>query len=140
MKNIQVFDGAENATFSIFQATEEEFAALFPLPGQDIEFIDDAIRRLGRDIEKYTVPLWSRPVRKSDAMGIHGTLFYQWGERKHYFPKSKREIDTPTSWINQPQCDLFKSLGGQPADLKRQRLPRKRPPKGRYAPFAPRDP
>jgi len=28
MKNIQVIDGAANCTFSIFQATDEEFALL----------------------------------------------------------------------------------------------------------------
>jgi hypothetical protein len=36
MKNIQVIDGALNSTFSIFQATDEEFALLFPEAGQDI--------------------------------------------------------------------------------------------------------
>lgn len=30
MKNVQVIDGATNATFSLFQATDEEFAAIFP--------------------------------------------------------------------------------------------------------------
>ncbi len=122
MKNIQVFDGALNATFSIFQATDEEFAAIFPLPGQDIEFIEDAIRRLGDAASAVINPMWERPIRKSDAKGIHGTLFYEWREMKHYFPKSKREIDTPTLWINQAQRDLFKSLGGNPADLKKDRL------------------
>lgn len=122
MKNIQVFDGASNATFSVFQATDEEFAAMFPLPGQDIEFIEDAIRRLGGDADRFICPMWQRPIRKSDAKGIHGTLFYEWREKKHYFPKSKREIDTPTAWINQSQRDLFRSLGGKPADLKKDRL------------------
>jgi|GEM_PF-2911166 len=32
MKNIQVIDGAQNCTFSIFQATREEFSLLFPGP------------------------------------------------------------------------------------------------------------
>lgn len=30
MKNIQIIDGAVNATFSVFQATAEEFDAIFP--------------------------------------------------------------------------------------------------------------
>jgi hypothetical protein len=34
MKNIQVIDGALNCTFSIFEATDEEFALLFPEPGR----------------------------------------------------------------------------------------------------------
>lgn len=38
MKNIQVIDGAQNATFSVFQATDEEFALLFP-DGTDIALL-----------------------------------------------------------------------------------------------------
>ena len=30
MKNIQIIDGALNATFSVFQATDDEFASIFP--------------------------------------------------------------------------------------------------------------
>jgi hypothetical protein len=41
MKNIQVIDGADNCTFSIFQATDEEFAAIFPQSGQDIQLSED---------------------------------------------------------------------------------------------------
>ena len=37
MKNIQIIDRAENATFSLFQATDEEFDAIFPGDGQDME-------------------------------------------------------------------------------------------------------
>ena len=47
MKNIQIIDGADNATFSIFQATDEEFAAIFPGDGQDIELSEDFHRRVG---------------------------------------------------------------------------------------------
>jgi hypothetical protein len=38
MKNIQVIDGALNCTFSIFEATDEELALLFPEAGQEIQF------------------------------------------------------------------------------------------------------
>lgn len=41
MKNVQVIDGAQNCTFSIFQATDEEFSLVFPEPGQDIEYAED---------------------------------------------------------------------------------------------------
>ena len=44
VKNIQVIDGALNAVYDIFQATDEEFALIFP-PGQDIAFIDEVIAR-----------------------------------------------------------------------------------------------
>ena len=40
MKNIQVIDGAQNTTFSIFQATDDEFALLFPEPRQDLQYAD----------------------------------------------------------------------------------------------------
>jgi hypothetical protein len=39
MKNIQIIDGAENATFSIFQATDEEFTLIFPRAGQNLELV-----------------------------------------------------------------------------------------------------
>jgi hypothetical protein len=42
VKNIQVIDGALNCTFSKFQATEEEFALLFPEPRQDIQYAEAA--------------------------------------------------------------------------------------------------
>ncbi|WP_377830404.1 hypothetical protein ACFKHW_18620 [Bradyrhizobium lupini] len=48
MKNIQIIDRAVNATFSLFQATDDEFAAIFPGPGQDMELIEDFTERLGK--------------------------------------------------------------------------------------------
>jgi hypothetical protein len=46
MKNIQVIDGALNCTYSLFAATEKEFAHLFP--GQtDVAFADELFERLG---------------------------------------------------------------------------------------------
>ena len=35
MKNIQIIDGAENSVYDIFQATEDEFAVIFP-DGTDV--------------------------------------------------------------------------------------------------------
>nr|WP_294812890.1 hypothetical protein [uncultured Sphingomonas sp.] len=48
MKNIQIIDGAVNATFSVFQATDEEFAAIFP-DGCDIELVEGLIERMGEE-------------------------------------------------------------------------------------------
>ncbi len=61
MKNIQAIDGANNATFSIFQATEEEFALLFP-DGTDVAFRED-IEALLTEQQIYEVfnAIWSRP-------------------------------------------------------------------------------
>ena len=68
-KNIQVIDGADNCAFPIFQATEAEFAAVFPEPGQDIEYAEDLFARLPAEAERILSKIWQRPIRKQDAMG-----------------------------------------------------------------------
>jgi hypothetical protein len=47
VKNIQIIDGADNATYSIFQASDAGFGTIFPLPGQDIEVVEDYVSRVG---------------------------------------------------------------------------------------------
>lgn len=107
MKNIQIIDGAVNATFSIFQATDDEFVAIFP-EGRDIELVEDLIERIGEEAAgSVLTPLWSRPILKPDALGVHGTLFYDNELRRHHIPPSKREVDWADSSINQAQRDLF---------------------------------
>ena len=107
MKNIQIIDGASNATFSVFQATDEEFAAIFP-DGRDIELVEDLIERIGeRTAGSVLTPIWGRPILKRDALGIHGTLFYDNDHRRHHIPPSKREVDWADSSVNQAQRDLF---------------------------------
>jgi hypothetical protein len=107
MKNIQIIDGAENATFSVFQATEEEFAAIFPA-GRDMELVEDLIERLGKKTAgSVLAQLWSRPVLKRDALGIHGTLFYDNQHRRNHMPLSKREVDWDDGSVNQAQRELF---------------------------------
>lgn len=91
MKNIQVIDGAENCTYDIFAVTDEEFKILFPDPGQDIEFIEDVIKRVGdEDLGRMMKAVWDRPVGKSDVVGIHGTLFYELIGRKKIFHPAKK--------------------------------------------------
>jgi hypothetical protein len=112
MKNIQIIDRAENATFSIFQATEEEFARIFPGEGQDMEFPEDFIERVGDEVAEATLaPIWQRPILKRDAQGIHGTLFYGYADRRQKLPVSKREVDW-LDWdewaINHAQRELFR--------------------------------
>ena len=102
MKNIQVIDGAENCTFSVFQATDEEFRALFPELGQDIQFAED----LPEGLSDVLSAIWERPVAKSDANGIHGTLFYDFAQKRHLFPASKRERDWKSSVLNPAQRRL----------------------------------
>lgn len=95
MKNIQVIDGAQNCTYSIYAATDDEFSAIFPGDGQDIEFISDFIRRRrvgGESASRIMNNIWTRPVNKPDANGIHGTLFYELDHKKAYYP-TKRECE-----------------------------------------------
>ena len=87
MKNVQVIDGADNSTYSIFAFTDEEFAAVFPASGQDIEFIEDVIARIGdAQTGKLLAPVWERLVDKPTGSGIHGTLFYELEFKKKYYP------------------------------------------------------
>ena len=108
MKNIQIIDGADNATFSLFQATEDEFAMIFPDLGQDIELIEDFVARVGDEAAgKIMGPIWERPILKRDAMGLHGTLYYEWEEKRQHLPATKREVDLDPLSVNWAQRDLF---------------------------------
>jgi hypothetical protein len=111
LKNIQIIDRAENATFSVFQVTDEEFSAIFPAEGQDIEFIEDFIARCGGDDKAGLIltPVWERPILKRDANGIHGTLYYEHEDRRQYLPTTKREVDWHEGAINSAQRRLFAS-------------------------------
>ena len=105
MKNIQIIDAGSNCTFSLFQATDEEFVLLFPEPRQDIQYSED----LAHEQEAIAAALsriWERPIRKQDAHGIHGTLFYQLERYKTWY-REKREDAVDPSAINQAQRRLF---------------------------------
>jgi len=112
LKNIQIIDRASNATFSVFQATEDEFSAIFPGEGQDIEFIEDFIARSGGDDQAGVIlrSVWERPILKRDALGIHGTLYYEYEDRRQHLPATKREVDWGDEGaINSAQRRLFAS-------------------------------
>jgi len=108
LRNIQIIDGADNATFSIFQATDSEFARIFPVNGQDMEVSEDFIQRVG-EIEAKAIfdALWERPILKRDANGIHGTLYFDYQSKRRHVPTSKREVDFDDSAINHAQRKLF---------------------------------
>ena len=111
MKNIQVIDGADNCTFPVFQVTDDEFALIFPDPGQDIQFSEDLDERALQAL----IPAWNRPIMKTNAMGIHGTLFYHFDEKRQYFPKTKRERDWNPSCIRACLSGLL--CAWSPSDL-----------------------
>jgi hypothetical protein len=104
MKNIQVIDGALNCTFSIFQATDEEFALLFPEPGQEIQYAEDLDPRVAQILG--ASPIWERPIRKRDAHGIHGTLFFQLERYKSVY-RDKREDGVDPLAVNAAQRRLL---------------------------------
>lgn len=107
MKNIQIIDGALNCTFSIFQATPEEFDLLFPEPGQDIQFSEDLESLPNQDgVMSSLRALWERPIKKSDAMGIHGTIFYEL-ERYREVYRGKTEASVDPQAISQAQRQLY---------------------------------
>ena len=103
-----MIDGAANATFSVFQVTNDEFSLIFPSPGQDMEIVEDFIGRLGKKAAGMILePIWERPILKRDANGIHGTLFYDNNNRREHFPATKREVDWDRCNLNAAQQHLF---------------------------------
>lgn len=107
MKNIQVIDGASNCTFSVFQATDEEFALLFPEPRQDIQYAEDLIHLPRQnEINNALQRIWQRPIRKQDVQGIQGTLFCELQRYKKTY-REKREDAIDPSAVNPAQRRLF---------------------------------
>jgi hypothetical protein len=107
LNNVQIIDGADNATFSIFQASNEEFALLFP-NGQDMEFAEDVVDRIGEiPANKIFDAMWERPILKRDADGIHGTIYFNYASKRQAVPASKREVDFDDRSINEAQRRLF---------------------------------
>jgi len=91
MKNIQVIDGALNAAYDIFAATDEEFAMIFPA-GEDVAFIDEVIARGPTDtLDDAFDRIWKRRIPKKDVLGIHGLLFYELEHKKQYYPTRRDE-------------------------------------------------
>lgn len=73
-----------------------------------MEMIEDLIERLGEvEARRVTEPLWGRPILKRDALGIHGTLFYDNEHRRGELPRSKREVDWDDGSVNQAQRHLY---------------------------------
>ncbi len=92
MKNVQVVDGADNCTYSIFSIDDADFCKIFP-DDQDVEFSKDFIVRVGEsESQRIYKKLWENIINKKDVSGIHGTLFFNLDNRKVYYP-TKRESE-----------------------------------------------
>ncbi|HEX4505917.1 MAG TPA: DUF4279 domain-containing protein [Alphaproteobacteria bacterium] len=108
LRNIQVIDGADNATFSVFQATDGEFNQIFPAIDQDMEISEDFFQRVGEARASEVLnAIWQRPIIKRDVNGIHGTLYFNYQSKRRHMPNSKREVDLDASSINAAQRELF---------------------------------
>lgn len=90
MKNMQLVEPAENCWFAIYSLEEDDFALIFPAPGQDVEFFEDVVKRLGKsEAHELLVRTTRRYVHKPDIHGIHGTLFCDFEQRKKHFPNKQ---------------------------------------------------
>ncbi len=86
MKNIQVIDGADNCVYDIYQVSDEDLNIIFPIPDQNIEFIEDFEKRVGTKLVKdLNERIWMNRIPKSLVNGIHGTLFFQMEHKKKYY-------------------------------------------------------
>ena len=93
MKNIQIIDGARNCVYDIFAAAEEDFALLFP-NGTNVAFIEEIYSNSPIDVSKLDElfkRIWLKPIKKSDAYGINGIIFYEMDYKKLYYPTRKDE-------------------------------------------------
>lgn len=94
MKNIQVIDGADNAVYDIFAASDEVFEMVFPR-GTDVAFIEEIRERPDADrVLSALETIWAQRLPKSQAMGIHGLLFYELIEKRQYYPTLRDEEAT----------------------------------------------
>jgi hypothetical protein len=75
-----------------------------------MEIVEDVFDRLGEaEASQILSPLWNRPILKKEAQGIHGTLFYNYAERREVIPQTRKEIDWDEHSINAAQRRLFRS-------------------------------
>ena len=93
MKNIQVIDGAVNCAYCVYAIPDRAFKAIFPRAGQDIEFVEDLVKRVGtKAAVKLVMTTNKPPIQKAEIAGIHGTLFFHLLEKKPFYP-NKKEAD-----------------------------------------------
>lgn len=112
-KNLMIIDGAANCSFDVFSITEEHFKFIFPEEGQELECIEHLSKVHGEDglIEAFK-GLWDHCfMEKSETDGIHGTLFYQYPQRRALFPKLRwYEDDSPSDWDEQAPLGTDKNV------------------------------
>jgi hypothetical protein len=94
-RNVQVIDSAVNCVYDIFSMPDEDFVLMFP-DGQDIEFIDDFVARVGEETAtRITEAMWKCRQKKSEIHGLHGTLFFELDNKKMYYPTKRDDEVLP---------------------------------------------
>ena len=92
--NVQVVDSAINCVYDIFAVTPEEFSLIFE-PGADVAFIDEVCdRHDAAKLDAVFSRIWQRRIRKCEAVGIHGILFYELAVKKQLYPTRRDEEAT----------------------------------------------
>ncbi|MEP6564384.1 MAG: hypothetical protein ABJB10_04550 [Mesorhizobium sp.] len=99
MKNVQLIDGALNSAYNIYAIPDEDFELIFP-NGQDIEFIEDFVKRVGRKRAGIVIGTLNKGLKKkTEINGIHGTLFYELKQqKKRYYPNKKFSDDSSSAY------------------------------------------
>jgi hypothetical protein len=88
VKNVQFIDGALNCSYDVFACEEADFRLLFPGEGQDIEFIEDVIERMGDDAAgEIILRVSQNELNKPEIAGIHGTMFFDLIHKKKFYPR-----------------------------------------------------
>lgn len=91
MKNIQIIDDAKNSVYDFFAVMDEEFSLIFP-NGTDIAFVEEIYARGDEQaLDAAFDDIWKRRIRKCDAQGIHGIVFYELSEKMAHYPTRKDE-------------------------------------------------
>jgi hypothetical protein len=110
MKNIQVIDGALNAVYDVFAASDEDFALIFP-DNTDIAFAED-FEDSSAAIEAAFARLWANRVPKAQVQGIHGTLFYGLEHKRRYYPtrRDAEAVNPDGTKLRQPRTPPNKPL------------------------------
>lgn len=99
MKNIQFIRDAVNCTYDIFVMTDNEFDIFFP-DNTDISFIGDVYERHSAKqwdgtVNKLMHNISQRRIKKCDANGVHGILFFGMDYKRSNYPS---RVDEESPW------------------------------------------
>jgi hypothetical protein len=83
VKNIQIFDGTDNAVYDVFAVADEEFALIFP-DDTDVEFIDEVYQNQPSEaLTAAFTAICKRHVPKREAMAFTASSFTSVSTRRY---------------------------------------------------------